>query len=155
MKKRIPLRTTLKVIFMFCITFVMVKCLQSETSNQAALNNRILKNDLSFRGTVLSVKKSNNHNFGILLLQLDTTNKSRFVDTLKAGIFPYRLQNGLGEIYMHVADGVQKGDEIIIDSNKQKAYYYLKAERKHYEESISLINYSGDIQFVRNNTIFR
>jgi hypothetical protein len=124
MKKRIALRTILKVIFMLCITMGMVKCLQSVMSKQAVLNNRILKNDLYFQGTVLRVKTSNNHNFGILLLQLDTANKSRFVDTLKEGIYPYKIRNGLAEIYTNVADGIQKGDQIIIDSNKQKAYYY-------------------------------
>ncbi|AMR34243.1 hypothetical protein A0256_23715 [Mucilaginibacter sp. PAMC 26640] len=155
MTTRIAPRTILKVIFMLFIIFGMVKCLQSVTSKQAVLSNRMLMNNLYFRGTVLSVKTSNSHNFGILLLQLDTANKSRFVDTLKEGIYPYKIQNGLAEIYTNVADGIEKGDQIIIDFNEQKAYYYLKAETKHYEERISLINYSGDIQFVRNNTVFR
>lgn len=113
-------------------------------------------NRLVIKGRVLNIKTSGNHNFGILLLEVDSINIADFVDTvLKEGIYPYKIKNDKAEVYLNVPDGLKEGDEAIVNSDKKTVVYYYKAENRRAESDIWVINDPYNIEYVKENTLFK
>lgn len=113
-------------------------------------------NDLLLQGEVIEIKTSRNHSFGILLLELDSVNTGRFVDTLlKEGIYPYKVKARKAEVYVGIPAGIQKGDKVIVDSNKKMAFYHYIKEDKHYNGDLGVVIDPSDIDYVKENTSFK
>lgn len=123
---------------------------------QTKIRDRVLLNKLRFQGEVLDVKTSGNHSFGILLLKLDYITIGEFSDTLlKNGIYPYKMKDGKAELYAGISTGIQKGDKVIVDSDKKKAFYYYIKDNKHCEGDFGVITNPFDIDYVKKNSAFK
>lgn len=119
-------------------------------------SNQVMSNNLMIKGRILDIKISGNHNFGILLLKVDSANIRKFVDTqLQGGIYPYKIKNGRAEIYLNVPDGLQNGDEAIVDSDKKTVFYHYKAENRHAESNLLVVDDPYNIEYVKENTVFK
>lgn len=120
------------------------------------VRDEVMFNDLLLQGEVIEIKTSRNHSFGILLLELDSVNTGRFVDTLlKEGIYPYKVKARKAEVYVGIPAGIQKGDKVIVDSNKKMAFYHYIKEDKHYNGDIGVVIDPSDIDYVKENTSFK
>lgn len=117
--------------------------------------DKYLDNNVLFEGVVMNVKQSNNHAFGIIQLKLTKSNIKEFNKVIKEGIYPYRIKGDVGELYTAIPDGLKKFDFFIVDSNSHKYKFEYKKERKIYNSVIYIIIDTYDIDFVKDNTIFR
>ncbi|OOQ59683.1 hypothetical protein [Mucilaginibacter pedocola] len=143
MKKRNIARAILLVAF---AAFVI----HEFTDDTPDPNNKFLKNKVVFSGHVLSTKVSGNHAFGVMLLQVDSSNVESFTDTLKKGIYPYKIKDGKAELYVRVHD-IDKGDVVKVISDSL-AYYYVNKHEKLVGD-LGVITYNGDIEFAKENSI--
>lgn len=118
--------------------------------------DRVMQNDLVIRGKLVDTKTSSNHSFGILLLNVDSVKTGKFRDTmLEHGRYPYKIKDGKAEIYLHVPYGIQKGDQVIIDSDKKTAFYHYSRGNKVYTGDLGVVVDPYDIDYVKENTIFK
>jgi hypothetical protein len=142
------------------VLFVVFVCLLSYCYNsgrkRTEIRDKIMLNDFLLRGEVFDIKESRNHNFGILLLKVRAVNIGCFVDTiLKAGIFPYKIKGGKAEVYAGIPDGIQKGDEVSVDSDKKTVIYRYVKEDRGYEDYIGIIIDQVNIEYVKEQTTFK
>lgn len=115
----------------------------------------VLFNDLLLEGEVIGIKTSRNHSFGILILKLETINTGKFVDTLLKGcLYPYKIKDRKAELYVGIPAGIQKGDKVIVDSNKKMTFYKYIKEGKHYKGDLGVVIDPSDIDYVKENTEF-
>ncbi len=82
----------LNLLILLIVFICMVTCIYHCGEMQEKETDRILKNNVFIKGNVLSIKQSNNHDFGIILLDVDSANVKEFIDTLKRGFYPYRTR---------------------------------------------------------------
>ncbi|OPB73655.1 hypothetical protein [Elizabethkingia ursingii] len=112
-----------------------------------------LRNNVEFEGYVTGFEQSNNHAFGIIRLQLTKWNTQNFNREIKEGIFPYRIEEGVAELYCTVSVERKKGDIVNLISNKQTIYYNPQDSKE--EGNIYIITDPVDINFVKKNTEFK
>jgi hypothetical protein len=116
-------------------------------------NNKILKTGIVFEGTVTDIKISNNHGFGILTVSVFNSNVKEFSKKLKHGIYPYQIKRKQAEIYLPIFIERQIGDSVKLISDKQIIYY--KGKKSKDEGDIYIITEPADIEFVKENTMFK
>jgi hypothetical protein len=144
----------LVVLVIVFVSLVAYCCHSGE--KRLEIRDRVMLNGLFIKGKVLAVKTSKNHSFGILLLKVDSLNTGKFADTiLKEGIYPCKIAKGKAEIYVAISDGIQVGDEVIVDSDKKTASYHYIKENKHYEGYLGVVIDPYDIEYVKENTVFK
>jgi hypothetical protein len=132
----------------------MVTCTYHCGEMQEKETDSILKNNVFIKGNVLSIKQSNNHDFGIILLDVDSANVKEFIDTLKNGFYPYRVEHGKAELYATISDGISIGDKVIINSNERKATYYYHKSNQRFEGFLNVIT-GFNLEYVKENTSFK
>ncbi|WP_316820403.1 hypothetical protein [Pedobacter gandavensis] len=142
------------------IVFIVFVCLVSyfyhSGKERTVVRDRVMFNDLLIQGEVIEIKTSRNHRFGILLLKLDSINTGRFVDTLlDEGIYPYKVKDRKAEVYVGIPAGIQKGDKVIVDSDKKMAFYHYIVEDKHYKCDLGIVIDPSDIDYIKENTAFK
>jgi hypothetical protein len=133
----------------------MVYLFNKAEEKRSARSSAILKNNFYMKGTVLTVKKSRNHDFGIILLHVRSSSSKLFNDTLNKSIYPYKVIGSKAELYTIIPDGVKDGDEVVVDSNKETAYYNHVKTKEHDEEYISIVNDPYNLDYVKENTAFK
>ncbi len=121
----------------------MIKCSNDWGLKKAAESDRMLSNGIFIKGRITGVIESNNHAFGIISIDVDTANTRLFTDTLKDAYFPYKVKGNKAELYVSIPDGVQKGDEVKIESDKQLATYHCQKNNRTDESDISLVLKDG------------
>lgn len=149
----------MRYLYLLIVVIVFI-CLVSycyhSGKERTIVRDEVMFNDLLLQGEVIEIKTSRNHSFGILLLELDSVNTGRFVDTLlKEGIYPYKVKARKAEVYVGIPAGIQKGDKVIVDSNKKMAFYHYIKEDKHYNGDIGVVIDPSDIDYVKENTSFK
>ena len=140
------------IVFVFFI--VMVLYVNSTGSKEYDEENKVMENNVSFKGFVIDIKQSNNHAFGIISLKLTESSVKEFKDSLKNGIYPYRLQGSLAELYTIIPDGINYGDSVSLKSTERNSHFYYVKTRQKSEGYIWVVTEPEDIEFVKNNTIF-
>lgn len=146
------MKNILILVIVFTCLIALIYYFNRETTNR---NDKILKNNIFIKGRVSDIKTSTNHAFGIILLSLDSANIKSFNDSLKAGIYPYKIENGKAELYTSIPDGISKGDIVIVNSNDQKEiYYYLKTKHR-FKGSLQIVTDDLNVEFVKKNAIFK
>lgn len=121
----------------------MIKCSNDWDLKKAAESDRMLSNGIFIKGRITGVIESNNHAFGIISIDVDTANTRLFIDTLKDAYFPYKVKGNKAELYVSIPDGVQRGDEVKIESDKQLATYIHRRDNQTDQSNISLILKDG------------
>lgn len=147
----------MKVLWQFVIIFIVVIATYIGCFNDIdkEKQDKLLNNNVFIRGEVASIKTSHNHAFGIILLKLDSTNIRQFVDTLRTGIYPYKIKAGRAEVYTHVPDGILIGDKVTLTSNSKSLVYYYVKSKQRFEGTISVITYSDDVDYVKQNSVLQ
>jgi len=141
----------------FLVLFIsLMKYLYHSDKKKGKIEDKYMANGLFIKGEVLEVKKSKNHVFGILLLKVNSLNTGKFIDTpLNKSIYPYKIKNGEAEIYVPIPYGIQKGDKVIIDSDKKIAHYHFVSKNKQDEGNLEIVTEPHDLIYVKNNTTFK
>lgn len=114
--------------------------------------NKVLKNGVVFEGSVTDIKKSNNHSFGILTINVSNSTVKEFSKELKQGIYPYQIKDKKAEIYLPVYIEKQIGDHVKLISDRQIIYY--KGKKTEDEGEVYVITNTSDVNFVKENSIF-
>lgn len=118
-------------------------------------NGIYLNNNVVFEGIVTALKISNNHRFGIVTLHVAHHDLPAFNQgSLTNGnmIFPYKIQNGIAEVYDLVPSGLSVGDSVYINSNERVIKYFYVKENKQFRGEVKMITNSLDIDFVNQNS---
>lgn len=131
----------------------MVIYLRKTGTKEYDENNKVLKNGIIFEGVVTDIKISRNHSFGVLTVNVFNSNVKEFSKKLKHGIYPYQIKGEQAEIYLPIFIERQIGDSVKLVSNKQIIYY--KGEKSKDEGDVYIITEPEDIDFVKENTMFK
>ncbi|WP_300353286.1 hypothetical protein [Chryseobacterium sp.] len=143
----------LRFIIMFIVFVGMVMYLKKTGTEEYVEKNKVLKNGVVLEGTITDIKISRNHSFGILTLSVNNSNVKDFSKKLKEGIYPYRIKDKQAEIYLPIFAERQIGDSVKLISDKEIIYY--KGVKTKDEGEVYVITNSTDINFVKENTIFK
>ncbi len=115
-------------------------------------NETLMSNNIEFEGIVTNTKVTGNHSFGIIELKLSKSNISEFNKKTKIGIYPYKIEGNVAEIYCTVSTERKKGDTVKVVSNEQTVYYNYEKSKEM--GSLYIVSDSYNIDFVKNNTGF-
>ncbi|WP_066440500.1 hypothetical protein [Chryseobacterium sp. CCH4-E10] len=143
----------LRFIILFIVFIGMVIYVRKTGAREYGENNKVLKNGVTFEGVVTDIKISRNHSFGILTVNVLNSSVKEFSKKLNHGIYPYKIQGKQAEIYLPIFIERQIGDTIKLFSDKQVIYY--KSKKSQDEGEVYIITEPEDIEFVKENTIFK
>jgi hypothetical protein len=143
----------LRFVILFIVFIGLIIYLSTTGTKEYTENNKILKTGIVFEGTVTDIKISNNHGFGILTVSVFNSNVKEFSKKLKHGIYPYQIKRKQAEIYLPIFIERQIGDSVKLISDKQIIYY--KGKKSKDEGDIYIITEPTDIEFVKENTMFK
>ncbi|MFY7816403.1 MAG: hypothetical protein ACOVRK_14575 [Chryseobacterium taeanense] len=143
----------LRFIIMFIVFVGMVIYFKKTGTEEYAEKNKVLKNGVIFDGIVTDIKISRNHSFGILTLDIANSNVKNFSKKLKEGIYPYQIKDKQAEIYLPIFTERQIGDSVKLISDKEIIYYNGKKSKD--EGEVYIITNPTDIDFVKENTMFK
>ncbi|WP_394664868.1 hypothetical protein [uncultured Chryseobacterium sp.] len=118
-------------------------------------SEQYLKNNVEFEGYVTGFEQSNYHAFGVIHLKLTKSNVQKFNKTIKNNIYPYRIQGTIAELYTTIPDGLQKLDVYKVSSNTHQYTITYKSNNKSYTSDLYTIKDPYNIDFVKENTIFK
>ncbi len=138
---------------MFIVFVGMVIYFKKTGTEEYAEKNKVLKNGVIFDGIVTDIKISRNHSFGILTLDIANSNVKNFSKKLKEGIYPYQIKDKQAEIYLPIFTERQIGDSVKLISDKEIIYYNGKKSKD--EGEVYIITNPTDIDFVKENTMFK
>lgn len=142
-----------KIVFAFFILWLLLVFIWYKTGrSRKTENDKLLKNNIEFTGTLKSVKVSRNHCFAIISIDNVKSNVASFNPDLKDRYFPYSIKNAQAEIYTSLCEGTIKeiGNNVKLNSNQRKLI--LEIDHKPYEFEIWIISESPDIKFIKENT---
>ena len=142
-----------KIAFIFFIIWLLVIFIWYKTGRSLKTeNDKLLKNNIEFTGTLKSVKVSLNHCFAIISIGNVKSNVASFNPDLKDRYFPYSIKNGEAEIYTLLCEETIKeiGSNVKLNSNQRKLI--LEIDHKPSEFEINITSESPDIKFIKENT---
>jgi len=142
-----------KIVFIFFILWLLLIFIWYKTGrSQKTEDDKLLKNNIEFTGTLKSVKVSQNHCFAIISIDNVKSNVASFNPDLKDRYFPYAIKNGRAEIYTFLCEGKIKeiGRDVKLNSNQRELI--LEIDHKPYEFEIWITSERPDIQFIKENT---
>ncbi|KMQ66547.1 hypothetical protein ACM46_03185 [Chryseobacterium angstadtii] len=142
-----------KFVILFIVFIGLVLYVTKTGAKEYADENSILKNGVVFEGTVIDIKRSNNHSFGILRINVIHSTVKEFSEQPKQGIYPYRIKDKKAEIYLPIYVGRQIGDHVKLISDKQIIDY--KGKNTEDQGEVYIITDASDINFVKENTLFK
>ena len=118
-------------------------------------NDKLLKNNIEFSGTIKSYKISWNHCFAIILIDSVKSNTTFFNPKVGKQYFPYAIKNGMAEVYTTVCETTSKkiGHKMSLNSNQRKLTFEM--DQKPFETEIYIISSNPDVAFIKENSIFK
>jgi len=138
------------------ITFICVMAIvRYFNKRDTTRKDKMLENNIYFKGKVVNIKTSTNHSFGIILISLDSTNTKEFNQPQKPNTFPYKIKNGQAELYTAVPDGISAGDIVIVNSNLQKEFYYYIKSKQSFEGALQMVGEGIDEDYINENSSLR
>ncbi|MCO5945713.1 hypothetical protein [Mucilaginibacter flavidus] len=143
----------LKYIILLLIFMSLVFLSRKNDKKQEIKDAHLLHNGIKFTGKVTGIKTSQNHAFGIILLELKNTNTPKFTKSTSTIEFPYKIFGDNAELYTRVPDGLTVGDLVSVNSDLVTATYFYVAEKEPHEGFINIIHDSTDIEFIHENKI--
>ncbi|PIF43738.1 hypothetical protein CLU96_0651 [Chryseobacterium sp. 52] len=137
----------LLIIFIGIVVFITKNGAKEYTEE-----NKVLRNGVVLEGTVSDIKRSDNHSFGILTVDVLHSTIKEFSKKSKQGIYPYQIRDKKAEIYLPIYIERQIGDHIQLISDRQIIYY--KGKNTKDEGEVYIITNPSDVDFVKENSIF-
>lgn len=126
-------------------------------NRQSAIEKRIsnnhLTNNIVFEGITTNLQRSNNHSFGVIELKVTKSNVKNFDKISERGIYPYRIKGNLAELYCTISIERKVGDLVKVISNERTIYY--NSGKDNEEGSIYIMTDNYNVDFVKDNTIFK
>lgn len=147
--KSSPIVVIIILLFLALLLFVLFKISKKELEENEALMN----NNVEFEGIVTNTKVSGNHAFGIIELKLNKSNVADFNKKINEGIYPYKVEGNIAEIYCTVSIERKKGDTVKVKSNEEMVYYNFGISKE--VGDIYIVTDSNNIDFVMKNSIFK
>lgn len=142
-------------ILVLFVVFLLILFTKNYFDKKSIIKEKnILKNGVYIKGRVKKTIVSNNHEFGIILIKVDTANVKEFVGNNASDFFPYKIKHGFAEVYTHVPYNIQIGTLIIINSDKGIVSYYNKKSQHEYDSEIFLVG-NWDKKFIEKNTTIK
>jgi hypothetical protein len=132
----------------------MVICININGAENSEKRDKVLNNNVDFKGYVIDFRTSNNHAFGVIRLQLTESSVATFNDTLKTGIYPYRINGDTAEIYTTISDGLDYYDTISVNSKSHEIEFKATKNHKKFVSELYVIEDSYNIEFVKKETQF-
>jgi len=129
--------------------------IHNDTKNENKINKAGLEDlDLQLVGVVDTViKGSNYHDFGIIRLNIISSNIQEYDPRTNQKYYFCIIKNGIAEMYDHTLNEL-KGDTLMYQS-KLRLRSYLRNGKKEEEGSISINATEDYYNFIRRHTIFR
>jgi len=143
------LRFIIAFVFFAFVVYVNL----SQDKQQKEMSDKYLHNNVEFEGIVTGFEQSGNHEFGVFQLKLTKSNVQEFNDSVKGGIFPYRIKGDIAEVYASIAYYRKLNDTLKVISNNRRIYFNPSFSKE--TEDIKLITKSYDLDFVKENTVFK
>ena len=143
----------LRFIIIFVLFAGLVILLTRIGAKEYAEKNKVLKNGVTFEGVVTDIKRSNNHSFGILSVNISKSNVNDFSAKPEQGIYPYQIRGKQGEIYLPAFVQREVGDSVKLISDQEIVYY--KGQKSSDKGEVYIITESEDIDFVKQNSLFK
>ena len=119
--------------------------------------DKLLDNNIYFTGTLIYMKASNNHTYGIVRVKIDSSNVKSYYKQSDSFIFPYRIENDIAEVYTYVpilSGLVYNKTKVIVDSNNRLLEYITNTDTIKGDLFVYDIPWETDRKFVEKNTIF-
>jgi len=142
----------IKFILLFLVFIGSILYITKKGAKEYTDTNAVLKNGVVFEGTVTDIKRSHNHGFGVLSVNVSNSNVNEFSKELKHGIYPYRIKGKKAEIYLPIYIEREIGDRIKLISDREIIYY--KGKKSEDKGEVYIITNPSDINFVKENSIF-
>lgn len=142
----------IRLIILFIVFIGLVLYVTKAGTKEYDEQNQALKNGVVFEGFVTDIKKSNNHSFGILIINVSSSTVKEFSKELKRGIYPYQIRDKKAEIYLPIYIERQIGDHVQLISDRQIIYY--KGKKTEDKGEVYIITNPSDIDFVKQNSTF-
>jgi len=143
----------LRFIIIFVLFAGLVILLTQTGAKEYAEKNKVLRNGVTFEGVVTDIKRSNNHSFGILSVNISKSNVNDFSAKPEEGIYPYQIREKQAEIYLPVFVQREVGDSVKLISDQEIVYY--KGQKSSDKGEVYIITESEDIDFVKQNSSFK
>lgn len=135
------------LIFAFIVfIFYFLKISDTETN----ISEKTLNNTVEFEGEIKYLKKSDNHAFGIIGLEITKSNIANFNNKLNSKLFPYKIKNGHAEVYATINVDRKIGEIIKVISDSSTIYYNPKYSNE--KGSLYLISDPIKKSFIENNS---
>jgi hypothetical protein len=149
----------LRFVILFIVFATIVIYLEKTGAKEDIRINNVLNNNVELNGNITNIEQSRNHAFGIIQLRLTHSSVKEFNktlnDTAKNGIYPYRIEGSLAELYTIIPHGLNEGDSVRLKSSEKNSHYYDVQTKQSSEGYIWVVTNSTDIDFVKENTIFK
>lgn len=147
-------KSTILKIILFTIWLVTIITYLNFGGGTYLKEMKLLKNGVVFEGKILKIYTSNNHNFGLILVKITSSNKKTFKKRLPENIFPYQIKDSIAEIYTIIdfeENYINKHIKLISDKEK----IYIIDQNKHIISSSGIRIQDGgdDAKFIKENTI--
>jgi hypothetical protein len=144
----------LKIPILLIIFVCMITLIYRGDSKEYKKWDVLLNNNVVIRGKVLNIKHSLNHDFGIILLELDSTNLKEFSGrTTGQPIYPYKIKDGKAELYVPLPPELATGDKVVVNSNERiGGGYDVDTLSKEKSFSIYMLRDDNNLDYVRKNT---
>lgn len=140
---------------LICVFIVLIVYSNKIEAENAEKRDSILNNDLQFKGYVVDFRTSNNHAFGLIRLKLTESSVVTFNDNLKKGIYPYRINGDIAEIYTTISDGLDYNDTISVNSKSHEIEFKETKNHKKFVSELYVIEDFDNIKFVKEKTEFQ
>jgi hypothetical protein len=150
MMKEILVKLFVGFILLTLVTIGIFKC----TSKEYEERDKLLDNGIVFSGKVIDTKISNNGNFGIAVIKLDSSNVKEYAKFSDEYLFPYRIKDSIAEIYCYLPR-YSKVDKIKLISKDRMIYFYNKDKIKFNSTSLFINTSERNLKYVKKHTIFK
>lgn len=141
-----------RYLFLLTLFICMIYWFYNLREKQQEKFDKHLHNNIAFEGLVTNLKRTGNHDFGIIQLKLTKSNVKYFSDSVQEGIFPYRIRGDIAELYCSVNMYRKLNDTIKVISNNKLIYYNPLFSKEVGNINIVFDTYNRD--FVKKNTVF-
>lgn len=148
------MKNALRFIILIIVFIGTIIFLSITSADEVLKRDKVLNNNVEFSGYVIDFRTSHNHAFGVIRLQVTNSSVNLFNDSLKNGIYPYKLYGDLAEIYTTIPAGLDYYDKFTVRSRSHALDFESKKDDVKYTSEIYVIESSQNIDFVRKHTQF-
>lgn len=143
-----------KMIILIILFIVVLLFWGIISTDEGIKRDKVLDNNVEFKGYVNDLRTSNNHRFGIIQLKLTESSVNMFIDSLENGIYPYKIIGDVAEIYTTVPADLDYNDTITVRSKSHEIEFESTKNHPKYISELHVIEYSGNIDYVKEKTLF-